>query len=265
MARLLSALEKSTVAPGATLLALVPCAVTFHPLLATVETACNCPTLTASVVALPAAILLSLSPPPSMPAVVMLGPPVRVRPLAWSWVVPRVTASTFRLRDRAKRSLLSVAPLVMARLLSALAKSTVAPGATLLALAPCAVTFQPLLATEETACSCPTLTASVVAVPAAILLSLSPPPSIPAVVMLGPPVKVRPLACSWVVPSVTASTFRLRDRAKRSLLSVAPLVMARLLSGLEKSTVAPGATLLALAPCAVTFQPLLATVETACS
>ena len=175
--------------------------------------------------------MVILLPAASIPFLVTLGPPSTVKPSLlivvspafkpsfvkatlsptltpslFITVLPAVTLSTLMFLAKLNVTLSSVAFLVMTILPSALFKSTVSPGATLLLFSPLAVKFQPLLATFSTSFNCETFTASLSSVPASTLVILLPAASIPFLVTLGPPVTVKPSLLIVVSPAFTLST-----------------------------------------------------------
>ena len=105
---------------------------------------------------------------------------------------------------------------------SALFKSTVSPGATLLLFSPLAVKFQPLLATFATSFNCETFTASVSSVPALTPVIFLSPALIPSFVTDTSPA-VRPsLSKATSSPTLIPSLF----------ITVSPVVTLRMLISL---------------------------------
>ena len=117
---------------------------------------------------------------------------------------------------------------------------------------PCANSWLPLMASVEPA---PT-------VPAATLVILLPAALIPVLVKLGPPVMVKPLVSSLLLPAVMLSAVRFL--AVATLMSL-PLRVISILSPSINLTVSPGATLPAVSALVCRFQPVLATSLTALS
>ena len=119
------------------------------------------------------------------------------------------------------------------------------------------VTLMPWLAVVATASSWPLLTASVAATPAPTFVMALLPALIPVTKTLGPPMMVRPLVSIFVLPVVTDVTLRLD--ATSTVTLVPACVITTLLEPALKSTVAPGATLVAAPPFVDRFQPAPAT------
>ena len=150
----------------------------------------------------------------SIPDLVTLGPSLIVKPSVFKTVSPTVTLPvaltlvTLIVLFKLNVTLSSAAFLVMTILPSALFKSTVSPGATLLLLEPLAVKFQPLLATFFTSFNCETFTASLSSVPASTPVIFLSPALMPDLVTLGPPLTVKPSLLMVVSPALTLSTLR---------------------------------------------------------
>ena len=169
--------------------------------------------MTASVGAVPLATLVMLLFPALIPSFVTLGPSLILKPSVFKTVSPTVTLPaaltlvTLIVLLKLNVTLSFVGFLVITILPSALFKSTVSPGSTLLLLVPLlTVKFQPLLAIFATSFNCETFTASVSAVPAATPVILLPAALIPALVTLGPPSIVKPSLLMVVSPAFTLLT-----------------------------------------------------------